>query len=113
MSQNYNEIICTAIDEIVMARIKDIQCDITKQCSIIDDSYSYEGKYVVSDGGAKFEAFSTDTSFRKGNNVLVTIPNGDFKSILLASGTLKYGKHRENKQQTVLQRGINYNELKR
>ena len=79
MSQNYNEIICTAIDEIVMARIKDIQCDITKQCSIIDDSYSYEGKYVVSDGGAKFEAFSTDTSFRKGNNVLVTIPNGDFK----------------------------------
>ena len=79
MSQNYNEIICTAIDEIVTARIKDIQCDITKQCSIIDDSYSYEGKYIVSDGGAKFEAFSTDTSFRKGNNVLVTIPNGDFK----------------------------------
>lgn len=79
MSQNYNEIICTAIDEIVTARVKDIQCDITKQCSIIDDSYSYEGKYIVSDGGAKFEAFSTDTSFRKGNNVLVTIPNGDFK----------------------------------
>ena len=78
MERDYGEILCTAIDEIVSSRIQGIECDITKLCTIKDDSYAYEGKYVVSDGGAKFEAFSDDTSFRNGNNVLVTIPNGDF-----------------------------------
>lgn len=78
MERDYGEILCTAIDEIVSSRIQGIECDITKLCTIKDDSYAYEGKYVVSDGGAKFEAFSDDTSFRNGNSVLVTIPNGDF-----------------------------------
>ena len=76
---DYGEIICTAIDEIVTTKLQGIQCDITKLCTVVDDTYNYQGKYVVSDGSAsKFEAFSTDTSYQNNNNVLVTIPNGDF-----------------------------------
>ena len=78
MDQNYSEIICTAIDEIVTARLQGLEYDITKQCTIMDDIYSHQGKYVVSDGTSRYEAFSTDTSFRKGNSVLVNIPNGDY-----------------------------------
>lgn len=78
MDQNYSEIICTAIDEIVTARLQGLEYDITKQCTVMDDTYSHQGKYVVSDGTSRYEAFSTDTSFRKGNSVLVNIPNGDY-----------------------------------
>lgn len=78
MDQNYSEIICTAIDEIVTARLQGLEYDITKQCTIMDDTYSHQGKYIVSDGTSRYEAFSTDTSFRKGNSVLVNIPNGDY-----------------------------------
>jgi hypothetical protein len=78
MGKDYNEIICTAIDEIVTARLQGLQYDITKLCTIIDDTSSYEGKYTVSDGSIRFEAYSTNTSYKNGNNVLVIIPNGDY-----------------------------------
>ena len=75
---DYNEIICTAIDTIVSSKLEGLQFDITKLCLIEDDSQSTKGKYVVSDGSVKYEAYSTDTSLKKGNNVQVTIPNGDY-----------------------------------
>lgn len=78
MEKDYGEILCTAIDEIVLTRLEGLKYDITKQCIIKDDSHAYQGKYVVSDGGSRFEAFSLDSSFKNGNSVLVTIPNGDF-----------------------------------
>lgn len=79
MGVNYGEILCTAVDEIVTARLQGLSYDITKLCTIVDDSQSYQGKYVVSDGTARYEAYTTDNSLQKGNNVLVTIPNGDYK----------------------------------
>lgn len=78
MDYNYSEIICTAIDEIVTAKLQGLEYDVTKQCTIVDDSQSHKGKYVVSDGTSKYEAYSTDVSFKKGNSVLVTIPNGNY-----------------------------------
>lgn len=78
MEKDYGEILCTAIDEIVSTRLQGLKYDITKQCTIKDDSRAHQGRYVVSDGGSRFEAFSQDTSFKNGNSVLVTIPNGDF-----------------------------------
>lgn len=78
MSIDYGEIICTAVDEIVTAKLQGLQYDITKLCTIVDDTSSYQGKYVVSDGTARYEAYSTDTSFKNGNSVLVVIPNGDY-----------------------------------
>lgn len=78
MSANYGEIICNAVDEIVSARLQGLQYDITRLCTVVNDSESYQGKYTVSDGTAKYDAFSSDTSFKTGNQVLVVIPNGDY-----------------------------------
>lgn len=75
---DYGEIICKAVDEIVTSKLQGLQYDITKLCTIVDDSMSHQGKYVVSDGTARYEAFTTDVSFKSGNQVLVTIPNGDY-----------------------------------
>lgn len=78
MGTDYGEILCTAVDEIISARLQGLQYDITKLCTIVDDTNSYQGKYVVSDGTAKYEAFTTDNNLKKGNSVLVNIPNGDY-----------------------------------
>ncbi len=78
MSIDYGEIFCNAVDEIITSKLQGLQYDITKLCTIIDDTYSNQGKYIVSDGAARYEAFSTDVNLRKGNNVLVLIPNGDY-----------------------------------
>ena len=75
---DYNEIICTAIDTIVSAKMEGLQYDITKFCLIEDDSNAKQGKYVVSDGSVRFEAFTTDETLKNGNQVQVTIPNGDY-----------------------------------
>lgn len=83
---NYGEVICQAVDSIVSAKLQGLEYDITKLCTIIDDSCKSQGKYIVSDGSARFEAYSTDQSFRKGNSVLVTIPNGDYKMQKTISG---------------------------
>ena len=71
MGIDYGEIFCNAVDEIITSKLQGLQYDITKLCTIIDDTYSNQGKYIVSDGAARYEAFSTDTNLRKGNNVLV------------------------------------------
>lgn len=78
MGADYNEIICTAIDTIVNSRIQQLQYDITKVCQIEDASNAAQGKYIVADGAAKYEAFTNDTTLRKGNSVQVLIPNGDY-----------------------------------
>ena len=75
---NYGEIICNAVDEIVTAKLQGLSYDITKQCTIVNDSLRKQGKYTVSDGSVRFEACSEDTTLSKGNSVLVTIPNGDY-----------------------------------
>jgi hypothetical protein len=38
MSVDYGEIICTAVDEIVNAKLEGLQYDITKLCMVVDDS---------------------------------------------------------------------------
>lgn len=82
------EIICTAVDTIVSKKLEGLEYDITKLCTIVDDSSRSKGLYVVSDGTARFEAYSTDTSFREGNSVLVIIPNGDYNMQKTISGRI-------------------------
>lgn len=76
---NYGEVICQAVDQIITSKLQGLEYDITKLCTIVDDTQKSQGKYVVSDGSARFEAYTADQSLRKGNSVLVTIPNGDYK----------------------------------
>ena len=75
---NYAENICVAIDQIVTSRLEGLAYDITKLCTIVDDTNKNDGKYTVTDGSTKFDAYSTDNNLREGNSVLVNIPNGDF-----------------------------------
>lgn len=82
------EIICTAVDTIVSSKLEGLQYDITKLCTIVDDAQRNKGEYVVSDGSIRFQAFSTDTSFREGNSVLVVIPNGDYNMQKTISGRI-------------------------
>ena len=74
---DYGELFCDIIDTVVKARLQGISYDSTILCQIVDDSNKEQGKYIVSNGSAKFEAFSTDASLKKGNNVYVQIPRGD------------------------------------
>lgn len=75
---NYAENICVAIDQIVTSRLEGLSYDITKLCTIVDDNEKNNGKYIVTDGSTKFDAYSNDNNLREGNSVLVNIPNGDF-----------------------------------
>lgn len=88
MGIDYGEILCTAVDEIITARMSGLAYDITKLCTIVDDTNSYQGKYVVSDGTARYEAYSTDNNLKKGNSVLVTIPNGDYSMQKIIKGRI-------------------------
>ena len=94
MSQNkdYGELFCQAIDEIVKKRLEGISYDQTILCTIIDDSLHDKGSYVVTNNGkTKFEAFSSDTTYRNNNNVYVQIPGGDWnqQKIIIAKKTDK------------------------
>lgn len=94
MSQNkdYGELFCQAIDEIVKRRLEGISYDQTILCTIIDDSLHDKGTYIVTNNGqTKFEAFSSDTTYRNNNNVYVQIPGGDWnqQKIIIAKKTDK------------------------
>lgn len=81
MTQNldYGELFCEAVDTIVQERLSRISFDKTILCTIVDDSKRAQGKYIVSENNkTKFEAYSSDTSYRNDNNVYVQIPSGDW-----------------------------------
>lgn len=76
---DYGELFCEAVDTIVKERLNNIAYDRTILCTIEDDERRELGVYIVSENGsAKFEAYSNDTTYRKGNNVYVQIPGGDW-----------------------------------
>ena len=88
--QNYGEIICQAVDEIVRTRLEGMSYDQTILCTIVDDSRRSEGIYTVtSNNRIRFDAVSNDTSYRKHHNVYVQIPGGDWnqQKIILARKT--------------------------
>lgn len=78
MAKDYADIICEAVDEIVSQRLKDISFDTTIECIIYDASEADQGKYICSNGSAKFIAYSENTKYKKDDAVLVSIPQGDY-----------------------------------
>lgn len=77
-NNNYGELFCQAIDIIAQERINSVSYDKTILCVIEDASQASKGRYVVKYNSTRFEAFSTDTSYKDGNNVYVQIPQGDW-----------------------------------
>lgn len=78
--KDYAEILCQAVDEIVTKKLEGISFDKTINCTIIDDKKASEGQYKVTDGSAKFYAYSASTDYKENDAVYVTVPNGDFNN---------------------------------
>ena len=58
--------------------MQDLNYDTTVVCTITDDSLKRKRRYTVSDGSVEFEAYAQEKTLSKGEQVLVTIPNGDY-----------------------------------
>lgn len=78
--KDYADILCQAVDEIVTKKLEGISFDKTINCTIIDDEKAKDGQYKVTDGSAKFYAYSVSTDYKKNDAVYVTVPNGDFNN---------------------------------
>jgi hypothetical protein len=77
---DYGEVLCEAVDTIISKKLENLAYDITKTCIVVDDTYKKQGKYIVADGALKFEAYSTITTLNINDNVLVSIPSGDYNN---------------------------------
>lgn len=89
---NYGEVLCQAVDEIINKRLEGISYDKTIICTIISDDTKEQGIYRVSNNDLiEFNAYSSNTSYRKGDNVYVQIPGGDWnqQKIIIAKKTDK------------------------
>lgn len=75
---DYGELFCQAVDTIIKERLNEISFDQTITCTIVDDKEKANGKYKVSNGSAKFDAYSTDTTLSNNTSVYVQIPGGDW-----------------------------------
>lgn len=75
-----------AVDIVVQKRLEGIKYDTTDVATIIDDKSAKNGRYIVSTGSVSYVAYSTDTTYRNGDCVYVTIPNGDYDGQKIISG---------------------------
>lgn len=75
---NYGEALCDAVDIILSEKLKGLEHDITKVCTIVDDTYKKLGKYTVKDDSIKYDAYSIETNYNIDDQVFVIIPNGDY-----------------------------------
>ena len=79
MSNQYAENIFESIDAIIEQRLKDLSFDKTLTCKIISKDEKDENLYWVSNDAMKFQArASGDSSYSKGEEVYVLIPEGDY-----------------------------------
>ena len=78
LAEQYNDIICEAIDTIVNSRLSEIKFDQTIICTITDISKRDQGEYTVTDGSITFQAFSDSKNYSNNSQVQVLIPSGDW-----------------------------------
>lgn len=93
---DYGEIFCDAVSEIVDKKIIGLAYDYTQVCEIIDTSQRHKGIYRVQEGQAKFQVYSSVTTYEVGDIVYVITPSNDInqQKIILA-------KKQVNEQQPV------------
>jgi hypothetical protein len=75
-----------SIDIILQQRLQDVNFDKTIICTIVDDSNKKNGCYVVSDGTIKFNAYVSDATYKKDDQVRVSVLNGDFSEKKFITG---------------------------
>lgn len=75
---DFIESILQGVDIIIDKRLEEVSYDSTIICTIIDDSDKKNGKYRVSDGSVTYVAYSDQSKYKKGEQVRVSVPMGDF-----------------------------------
>lgn len=78
MATDYSEILMQSMDLVIKQRLSELQFDKTINCQITNTSAAHKGEYEVTDGATTFTAYSRDVTYKTGDSVYVTIPNGDF-----------------------------------
>ncbi len=74
---DYANDLFAAIDTIVGSQLNQINFDKTLICTIVDDSNASLGRYRVSDGSVRFDAYSDNTDYKIDETVRVSVLNGD------------------------------------
>jgi hypothetical protein len=85
MVKDYAESILQAVEIVVGKCLNDVAYDKTEICTILSDKDKKNGRYTVTNGSTKFDAF-VDTShnaeaipeYKIDDSVRVSIPNGDY-----------------------------------
>ena len=75
---DFSENIFKAIDILTKKQIEAVKFDETISAVITDASRAEKGEYVVSTGGTKFTAYSSETGYKVNDAVMVTIPQGNY-----------------------------------
>ena len=74
---DYLEQLFQGVDILIDRKLKDISFDTTIICTIIDASDSKNGRYQVTDGTVRFEAYSDSDKYKVNDQVRVSIIKGD------------------------------------
>ena len=69
MANKYSEELFGAIDTIVDKRLQALNKDRTFLCDIEDNTDAEDGKYIVSNAGLRFDAYSENTEYSTGEKV--------------------------------------------
>lgn len=78
-SKGLGEILCESVQILINKSLEDLQFDRTIKCEIVDDTNKKDGKYIVTDGSAKMEAYcETADKYNVGEQVYVTVPGNDY-----------------------------------
>ena len=93
---DYAENLCEAMKIIFEKQIKQLSFDITIDATVVDATNAKNGMYVVSHDGATFTAYSTDTSFKEKDVVMVTVPQGNYDNQKMIIGK-QVDKNKEEK----------------
>lgn len=81
LSTSATESLLRAVDIIATSKIGETSYDQTIICTIVDNSeVEKRGFYTVTDGKVRFKAYTDVTTYQVGDQIRVTIPNGDFNA---------------------------------
>lgn len=67
-----------SINVIVSRKLEDVSFDTTIVCTVVDDTDRKNGKYQVTNGTTKFDAYADSSDYRTGDTVRVQVLNGDY-----------------------------------
>ena len=75
---DYLESLFEGVDILIEHKLKDASYDTTIICTIIDDSDSKNGRYQVTDGTIKFDAYSDSDKYKVNDQVRISVIKGDY-----------------------------------